>query len=208
MRHDGSVAANQNSESYSKSELRGRIRALRAERSAIQRQESGESIAAHVMGIVAERRSSSVACYFSIANEPTTEPLMEQLWAAGIEVLTPRVRATELEWVRSTPTSEYTSGSFGIREVAGGEVLPLAKVDLVFLPALAVSATGARLGQGGGFYDRAVARLEEIPLLIAVLYADEDGIDVPTEAHDVPVDAVATEQGVRWTTTGASSQSR
>lgn len=202
------MAANEPSESYSKSELRGRIRARRAERSAVERQESGDSIAAHVMGIVAEHRSSSVACYFSTAHEPTTSALMDQLWAADIEVLTPRVRATELEWVRSTPTSDYTSGSFGIREVVGGEVLPLSKVNLVFLPALAVSAAGARLGQGGGFYDRALARLEDRPLLIAVLYADEDGIDVPSEAHDVAVDAVATEQGVRWTTTGTKSRSK
>lgn len=160
------------------------------------------------MGIVAERQSTSVACYFSISTEPTTQVLLEQLWAAGIEVLTPRVRGTELEWVRSAPNSEYTSGSFGIREVVGGQALPLARVDLVFMPALAVSSTGARLGQGGGFYDRALARLEEIPLLMAVLYPEEDGIEVPAEAHDVAVDAVATEQGVRWITTGVSSASK
>lgn len=160
------------------------------------------------MPIVLERGSSCVACYFSLPTEPTTDPLLHLLWAAGIEVLTPRVRGTALEWVRSDSASNYTSGSFGIREVAGGEPVPLAAVDLVIMPAFAVSTTGARLGQGGGFYDRALAQLESIPLLIAMLFADEDAVTVPAESHDVAVDAVATEQGVRWITTGASSLSK
>ena len=45
--------------------------------------------------------------------------------------------------------------------------------------------------------------MEDIPLLIALLNADEDGIAIPFEKHDIPVDAVASELGVRWITTGA-----
>ncbi len=159
------------------------------------------------MPIVDERRSRCVACYFSLATEPSTAPLLDELWAAGIVVLTPRVRGTELEWIHSLPESPYTSGAFGIREVQGGHAEALVEADLVFMPALAVSTSGVRLGQGGGFYDRALSRLEQIPLLIALLYAEEDSIDVPGQAHDVPVDVVATERGIRWITKGAWSPS-
>ncbi|MDO8732366.1 MAG: 5-formyltetrahydrofolate cyclo-ligase [Actinomycetota bacterium] len=201
------MAANRAPESYSKSELRAQVRASRAARSVQERQVAGDSIASHVLPIVRERGSASVACYFSWATEPTTQPLLHQLWNAGITVLTPRVRGTDLEWVHSDATSKYVSGSFGIREVLGGEVVSLETVDLVLMPALAVSTAGARLGQGGGFYDRALAALEEIPLLMAVMFADEDGVNVPAESHDVAVDVVATEQGVRWITRGGSSKS-
>ncbi len=201
------MAANGRQESYSKSELRGQIRARRNARTALERRDAGMAIAAGLMPLVHERQSVAVACYFSLPTEPTTEPLIAQLWESGMEVLTPRVRGNALEWMRSEPTSHYADGSFGIREVSGGEPQPLAKVDLIFMPALAVSAAGTRLGQGGGFYDRALSKLELIPLLVAVLFADEDNIDVPGQAHDVAVDAVATDQGVRWITTGASSRS-
>jgi len=198
MRHDGCVATNEVPESNSKSEMRGQIRKRRAGLSAADRLAAGELIAGHIMPIVLERGSSCVACYFSLPTEPTTDPLLRLLWAADIEVLTPRVRGTALEWVRTDSASKCTSGSFGIREVIGGELRPLTAVDLVIMPALGVSATGARLGQGGGFYDRALGQLESIPLLIAMLFAQADGVDVPAESHDVAVDAVATEQGVRW----------
>ncbi|MDO9485851.1 MAG: 5-formyltetrahydrofolate cyclo-ligase, partial [Actinomycetota bacterium] len=188
--------------------LRGQIRARRNTRTPSERRDAGIAIAAGLMPVVRERQSASVACYFSLPTEPTTEPLIAQLWDSGVEVLTPRVRGNALEWIRSEPKSQYSDGSFGIREVSGGEPQPLAKVDLIFMPALAVSASGTRLGQGGGFYDRALSALELIPLLVAVLFADEDNIDVPGQAHDVAVDAVATDQGLRWITTGASSRSK
>ena len=203
MRHDGSVAANQAPDSYSKSELRGQIRARRAGQPAAQHVQVGQSIASHVMAIVAERHSMCVACYFSLPTEPSTAPLMDRLWQRGIQVITPRIRASELTWVESTPSSEYAPGTFGIREVLHGREMSLAQADLIFMPALAVSDTGNRLGQGGGFYDRALSALEDIPLLIALLNADEDGIAIPFEKHDIPVDAVASELGVRLITTGA-----
>ena len=201
------MAANQAPGGYSKSELRGRIRARRAQQSAIQRQQAGEAIAGHVTDVIVERQSACVACYFSLPTEPSTAPLLAWLWQREIQVITPRVRANELEWVQSAASSEYTSGSFGIREVLHGQVASLAQADLILMPALAVSDAGGRLGQGGGFYDRALSGLERIPLLIALLNADEDGTPVPIEKHDVPVDAVASEIGLRWITTGASRSS-
>ena len=207
MRHDGSVAAEKTPVTLSKSELRGEIRTRRTSAGTSQGQGAAAAIAEHVLAIVLERRSPLVACYFSLPHEPSTDLLLARLWEQSVEVITPRVRGTELEWVLTADSGELVLGTFGIREAVDGQVMPLAEADLVLMPALAVSTDGTRLGQGGGFYDRALARLEEIPLLIAVVNADEDGIDVPRQQHDVPVDAVASQQGVRWITTGASSAS-
>ena len=57
-------------------------------------------------------------------------------------------------------------------------------------PALAVDATGHRLGQGGGSYDRALARTDA-PVL-AVVFDDELIAEVPTEPHDRLVSGVLT----------------
>lgn len=77
-------------------------------------------------------------------------------------------------------------------EAMGAE--SLTEADLIVIPALAASVDGVRLGQGGGWYDRALThRRPDVPV-VAVIFDDEvlaPG-EIPTEAHDVPIDAIIT----------------
>lgn len=78
-----------------------------------------------------------------------------------------------------------------------GEVLgaaSLTEADLIVIPALAASSDGARLGQGGGWYDRALLHRSPGVAVVSVVFDDEvleSGV-IPTEAHDVPIDAIIT----------------
>ena len=77
-------------------------------------------------------------------------------------------------------------------EARGAESLK--EADLIVIPALAASADGTRLGQGGGWYDRAlVHRCPGVPV-VAVIFDDEilEAGLIPGEPHDVPVDAIVT----------------
>lgn len=77
-------------------------------------------------------------------------------------------------------------------EVLGAESLK--EANLIIIPALAASVDGTRLGQGGGWYDRALThRFPGVPV-VAVIFDDEvlDPGEIPTEAHDVPIDAIIT----------------
>ena len=77
-------------------------------------------------------------------------------------------------------------------EVLGAESLK--EADLIVIPALAASADGTRLGQGGGWYDRALMHRSPGVPVVAVVFDDEvlePGI-IPAEPHDVPVDAIVT----------------
>ena len=70
----------------------------------------------------------------------------------------------------------------------------LAGTDLILIPALAASADGTRLGQGGGWYDRALMyRSPGVPVVAAIFDDEvlEAGV-IPAEPHDVPVDAIVT----------------
>ena len=67
---------------------------------------------------------------------------------------------------------------------------------MVLVPGQGVSATGARLGQGGGCYDRALGRVPVGTPVVCLLYDDEVGLDIPVDAHDRPVTAAATP--TRW----------
>ena len=79
----------------------------------------------------------------------------------------------------------------------GGEALgseALAGADLILIPALAASADGTRLGQGGGWYDRALMyRSPGVPVVAAIFDDEvlEAGV-IPAEPHDIPVDAIVT----------------
>lgn len=73
--------------------------------------------------------------------------------------------------------------------------------DLIFVPGLAFSVSGQRLGQGGGWYDRAIAglRLNNPNLLVIGCCAAEFIVEqLPTEAHDEPVRGLLTENSLRW----------
>jgi 5-formyltetrahydrofolate cyclo-ligase len=63
--------------------------------------------------------------------------------------------------------------------------------EVLFVPLVGFTADGARLGQGGGHYDRWLA--EQPPLLAVGLAWDAQLCDaLPSEAHDRPLDAVVT----------------
>lgn len=80
-------------------------------------------------------------------------------------------------------------GPFGILQ-PGADAEPLVP-DVLFVPLLGFTATGARLGQGGGHYDRWLA--EHAPLLTVGLAWDAQLCDsLPTEPHDVPLGTVVT----------------
>lgn len=77
-------------------------------------------------------------------------------------------------------------------EARGAESLK--EADLIVIPALAASADGTRLGQGGGWYDRALMHRSPGVAVVSVVFDDEvleSGV-IPTEAHDVPIDAIIT----------------
>lgn len=77
-------------------------------------------------------------------------------------------------------------------EARGAE--SLGEADLIVIPALAASADGTRLGQGGGWYDRALMHHSPTTPVVAVIFDDEvvEAGLIPAEPHDVPVDAIVT----------------
>ncbi len=106
-----------------------------------------------------------VASYASYGNEPYTDHLNAELLTAGHAILLPRMIEDGLAWVDMSIDAEpeFAVNSYGIREPQGPDA-GLAGVHIVLVPALAVTRAGDRLGQGGGFYDRALARCHASPI--------------------------------------------
>lgn len=67
--------------------------------------------------------------------------------------------------------------------------------DVVIVPGLGFTATGRRLGRGGGWYDRFLAGRRADAVVIGVCFTEQVIDDVPVDVHDVPVDVVVTDAG-------------
>jgi 5-formyltetrahydrofolate cyclo-ligase len=98
----------------------------------------------------------------------------------------PRLTFHQCAWAELKP------GFQGIPEPPASA--PLVQPDLLLVPVIAVTRGGVRLGQGRGYYDRALAELRRhrpvtaIALAWGVQLADA----LPAEPWDIPVDWVAT----------------
>ena len=92
----------------------------------------------------------------------------------------------------------YAEDTFLVPDAAGmlapDENAPACRPSVIILPLLAFDATGARLGRGGGHYDRTLAGLRKKCLLRAIgLAFDEQMVEkCPVEPHDAPLDMVVT----------------
>ena len=173
---------------------------LRERRAALSPKEQADvavAVRTRLARIVALERAQVVGGYRAIRGEVDLDAALTRLHDGGAMVTVPRVSGDRLDFLPWSPTSETVAGSFGIDEPINGEPLPLSQHDVVLVPLVAFDETGQRLGQGGGFYDRAIAAAgASRPLLIGVAHAFQQVRSVPVEAWDMPLDAVVTEERV------------
>lgn len=187
--------------SRAKSDLRSIIRRSRAERRSQDLDaDEASSVAQHVLDLEEIRNACSselpIACYVSRPEEPSTQVLRARLQEAGATLVVPRVENNDLVWIRVTPDTRWTANRWGIDEPTGPVLDGTPSVWII--PALAIDSDGYRLGQGGGFYDRALQGIDEEIPVVAIVFEDEVLDRVPREAHDRRVDIVVTPDRVRW----------
>ena len=178
--------------------LRDRIRTSRHRRPLVEVVEAGRGLAAVVTARPEVRRAATVAAYVSIGSEPGTGALLDALSGLGKRVILPVLQPDmDLDWGTWRGPTSLAPARMGLLEpVDRLGVDAVATADVVLVPGLAVSASGDRLGQGGGCYDRALGRIPVGTPVVICLYDDEVGLDVPVDLHDRPVTAAVTP--TRW----------
>ena len=194
-----------------KETLRQAIREARRLRSPRLRTQAAVALADILETIPEIADARCVSVYAARSTEPDTGPLLERLAARGIRVLIPVLGAgLQREWAEYAGADDLLQRSPGRPPEPSTPSLGaavLAEADVVVAPALAVDSSGTRLGQGGGWYDRALEYIRPGVRVIGVVFPEEvyDAATrpLPRERHDHLVDAIATPLG--WHVVGAAS---
>ncbi|MBA4286834.1 MAG: 5-formyltetrahydrofolate cyclo-ligase [Xanthomonadaceae bacterium] len=181
-----------------KSALRSVLRKRRSRIARADRQKAARQAAQALLKHLPPR--CRIAIYLSVHSELSTQPLRAALLRAGHQVSVP---VTLRDWqMRFLPFSERTAlrsnGPLRLPEpVARRPMCSARRFDVILVPLLGFDATGGRIGNGGGYYDRALAapRIGGRPQRIGYAYAVQRVDLLPMEAFDVRLDAVVTEGG-------------
>lgn len=140
------------------------------------------------------KEAKNIFCYASYNSEVDTYWLMEKILADGKNLYLPRcITATkEMEVCRVSNLSELQSGAYGIKEPMGDGVS--VSLDLVIAPMVAFDREKNRLGYGGGYYDRFLAKTDAVRLGIA--FSEQESDKLVKEPTDIPMDIIITEKEV------------
>lgn len=168
-----------------KAALRATLRAARATiPAAVRELETAATITALRAWLTA-RQPPALAGYVAIRSELNLMPLFATRWAAHERVFLPRIVNEELVWHPVRTADELHDGAFHIPEPDArrihAAVPPPGTVALV--PGVGFGADGRRLGQGGGYFDRWLARTHGI-ITIGVGFSCQRCDDLPVEDHD------------------------
>ena len=181
-----------------KAVLRKQAHTARAGLSPEERQDAAAAVAALFFEQVAYNPEDVIAGYWRIRDELDCQPILVQLLDSGQKVVLPVVQGADAPldlrlWEADQPLYEAGFGT-----LAPSDLAPRAEPDLVLMPLLGFDRAGTRLGYGGGYYDRTLAALGKKPLLVGLAFAAQEVDHIPREPHDIPLDAVIIEQGVRF----------
>jgi 5-formyltetrahydrofolate cyclo-ligase len=93
---------------------------------------------------------------------------------------------------------DLKSGPRGILEPDADrcKVVPIERIDIAIIPAVALDEKGGRIGSGDGYYDRLIPNLAITTRKVALALEEQIIPQVPIESHDKHVDIIITDKRI------------
>lgn len=184
----------------SKTEMRHRLKALLEGIDPCSRHAKSIAACSLISSTPEFAQAKTVMLYMSMPTEVDTAPLALKCWQQGKTVVMPKVSWDQRKMlpveITSLQTGMTTTG-YGIREPISGKPVPAEFLDLVIVPALGFTRTGHRLGRGMGFYDRFLSNPDFAGISCGLGFEEQLVPELPLQHHDVPLNMLATDGGVR-----------
>lgn len=183
-------------EKADKSALRTRMRRLRAAIPPSERARLVDLVEETLFGLQEMRAANVVLLFYSFGTEVATGGMAARVLAAGKRLLLPFLEEEgDMEAAEVLPGELLEPSDYGPREPGRRIAVDPEEVDVVVAPGLAFDREGNRLGYGGGYYDRYLARMGHRALRVGVGFSLQLVDRIPVEPGDERVDIVVTNEG-------------
>ena len=182
------ISETKNIKAVLRKEMKERLKGLSEGR----KRELDEALCRRLLSLPEFSAPCTVYAYASLSWEPDTWEILKALLSRGFRLALPRVEGREMRFYFVPDLKELSQSSMKIWEPKADAVPADDPEALVLVPGMAFSREGARLGKGGGFYDRFLAA-EPDHKTIALAYGFQLMEQIPTGVYDRPVDQIVTE---------------
>ncbi len=190
--------------SLQKSALRRSLRERRRGLSVQAQRKASRNLDTQLRALPVLRSARHIALYLANDGEISPYTTLRRFSRMGKRCYLPCLHRTHLAFRSHRPGQTLQTNRFGIPEPAPrrGTDLPVEAMDVILLPLVGFDRKGNRLGMGGGFYDRTLARLSPMkrPLLIGLAHHCQEVEQLPIQSWDIALDAIVTDKTVYWLT--------
>ena len=165
-------------------------------------QRAAEAVAQSAGLLIASRNLRTLGAYWPNDGELSGLPILREALVLGLICTLPIVSNQSLTFSRIGPTTRFHPNRYKILEPiqdAQSEV-PLLQHDALFMPLVGFNQNGARLGMGGGYYDRTLAFMAEgnrlKPKLIGLAHGCQEVDNISQQSWDIPLHLIATDREI------------
>lgn len=183
-----------------KQDLRKRMRERRATLTVNARALASSQIRDKILTFCQEKSLKSLGIYLATPLEPAMDDLITRMQQLGVEMYAPHFQDASEPFYLLTPGGDNIAATayhaLQLRapvEFANGKSAQANALDAILVPGLAFDLDGNRLGQGGGWYDRALAEGQNSLKIGVAFDCQVQETHIPHESHDQKMDYLVTE---------------
>jgi len=174
-----------------KTEIRKKVRSLLLQVDLEELSQRSQKLALQLLSEMTEQKQT-VLCYFALDREVDLSYFWQELLQQGHSLCFPRYNSRsstyELAYVRDFKT-DVVMGKYGIDEPSMScvEVDREQVIDIAFIPGIAFTTSGARLGRGKGYYDNLLVSFK-VNCKVGVCFKEQTLEQIPLDSWDILMD--------------------
>lgn len=185
--------------------IRTRIRKRRRMLSPQEQANASQMLLKQLTTLPEIKQAKNIAIYLANDGELNTETFIQWCWQQNIKTYLPVIHPFskgQLLFLHYHQHSIMKANQYGILEPRLNvlDIIPTSALDIIFTPLVAFDTTGNRIGMGGGFYDRTLAKwyqqfksdINAKPRPIGIAHNCQKVEKIPTQRWDIPLAKIAT----------------
>jgi 5-formyltetrahydrofolate cyclo-ligase len=185
--------------------IRQLIRTKRKSLSNTFQHQSAEALLLNLQQDNEVKQAKHIALYLAHNGELDLMPFIHWCWQQNKYIYLPVVHPFSkghLLFLRYDHNSSMEANRYNIQEpkLDVREIIPIRQLDIILTPLVAFDSNGARVGMGGGYYDRTLAKWYEhytqnkryTPCPIGIAHDCQEVTKVPSEPWDIPLPKIIT----------------